>query len=138
MQSAIRTKLPHHRAPPGLAARIGAALPREEPLKPFYRSHRSFHPGCHHSTISESVSATLGGRPRLRCRAGCGVSVGSRLTAAGELLSDFKTATSALSAASSTIGSNEGTGGAIFSAIEGAVLGLPPGSSLSCHFGLHR
>ena len=31
MQSAIRTKLPYHRAPPGLAARIGAALPREEP-----------------------------------------------------------------------------------------------------------
>ena len=30
MQSAIRTKLPYHRAPPGLAARIGAALPREE------------------------------------------------------------------------------------------------------------
>ena len=31
MQSAIRTKLPYHRAPPGLAARIGAALPHEEP-----------------------------------------------------------------------------------------------------------
>jgi anti-sigma factor RsiW len=30
MQAAIRTKLPYHRAPPGLAARIGAALPREE------------------------------------------------------------------------------------------------------------
>jgi anti-sigma factor RsiW len=30
MQSALRTKLPYHRAPPGLAARIGAALPREE------------------------------------------------------------------------------------------------------------
>jgi len=30
MQSAMRTKLPYHRAPPGLAARIGAALPREE------------------------------------------------------------------------------------------------------------
>ena len=29
MQAAIRTKLPYHRAPPGLAARIGAALPRE-------------------------------------------------------------------------------------------------------------
>lgn len=29
MQSAIRTKLTFHRAPPGLAARIGAALPRE-------------------------------------------------------------------------------------------------------------
>jgi anti-sigma factor RsiW len=29
MQSAIRTKLAFHRAPPGLAARIGAALPRE-------------------------------------------------------------------------------------------------------------
>ncbi len=31
MQAALRTKLPYHRAPPGLAARIGAALPREEP-----------------------------------------------------------------------------------------------------------
>ena len=31
MQSAIRTKRPYHRAPPGLAARIGAALPHEEP-----------------------------------------------------------------------------------------------------------
>ncbi len=30
MQAAMRTKLPYHRAPPGLAARIGAALPREE------------------------------------------------------------------------------------------------------------
>ena len=29
MQAAIRTKLTYHRAPPGLAARIGAALPRE-------------------------------------------------------------------------------------------------------------
>jgi anti-sigma factor RsiW len=31
MQAAIRTNLPHHRAPPGLAARIGAALEREAP-----------------------------------------------------------------------------------------------------------
>ena len=30
MQAAVRTKLPYHRAPPGLAARIGAVLPREE------------------------------------------------------------------------------------------------------------
>ena len=30
MQAAVRTKLPYHRAPPGLAARIGASLPREE------------------------------------------------------------------------------------------------------------
>jgi anti-sigma factor RsiW len=30
MQAAMRTKLPYHRAPPGLAARIGSALPREE------------------------------------------------------------------------------------------------------------
>ena len=29
VQAAIRTKLAYHRAPPGLAARIGAALPRE-------------------------------------------------------------------------------------------------------------
>ena len=29
MQAAVRTKLPFHRAPPGLAARIGASLPRE-------------------------------------------------------------------------------------------------------------
>jgi anti-sigma factor RsiW len=32
MQAAFRTKLPYHRAPPGLAARIGAALPREDPM----------------------------------------------------------------------------------------------------------
>ena len=31
MQAALRTKLTYHRAPPGLAARIGAALPREAP-----------------------------------------------------------------------------------------------------------
>jgi anti-sigma factor RsiW len=40
MQSAIRTKLPYHRAPPGLAARIGAALPHEEPpraVRPWLR-----------------------------------------------------------------------------------------------------
>jgi anti-sigma factor RsiW len=34
MQSAMRTKLTYHRAPPGLAARIGAALPREAPPQP--------------------------------------------------------------------------------------------------------
>jgi anti-sigma factor RsiW len=34
MQSAIRDKLVYHRAPPGLAARIGASLPREAPLPP--------------------------------------------------------------------------------------------------------
>jgi anti-sigma factor RsiW len=32
MQAVIRTNLPYHRAPPGLAARIGAALEREAPL----------------------------------------------------------------------------------------------------------
>ena len=40
MQAAIRTKLPYHRAPPGLAARIGAALPREAPprvVRPWFR-----------------------------------------------------------------------------------------------------
>jgi anti-sigma factor RsiW len=40
MQSAIRIKLPYHRAPPGLAARIGAALPHEEPpraVRPWFR-----------------------------------------------------------------------------------------------------
>lgn len=40
MQTAIRTKLTYHRAPPGLAARIGAALPREEPprvVRPWFR-----------------------------------------------------------------------------------------------------
>jgi anti-sigma factor RsiW len=40
MQAAIRTKLPYHRAPPGLAARIGAALPHEEPprvARPWFR-----------------------------------------------------------------------------------------------------
>jgi len=30
MRAAIRTSLPSHRAPPGLAARIGSALPREQ------------------------------------------------------------------------------------------------------------
>jgi anti-sigma factor RsiW len=35
MQAAFRTKLPYHRAPPGLAARIGAALPREDPVPTF-------------------------------------------------------------------------------------------------------
>ncbi|HTB45191.1 MAG TPA: anti-sigma factor [Acetobacteraceae bacterium] len=30
MQAAIRSNLPYHRAPPGLAARIGAMLPRED------------------------------------------------------------------------------------------------------------
>src|SRR6201994_1261254 len=40
MQSAVRTKLSYHRAPPGLAARIGAALPHEEPpraVRPWFR-----------------------------------------------------------------------------------------------------
>jgi anti-sigma factor RsiW len=40
MQSALRTKLSYHRAPPGLAARIGAALPHEEPpraVRPWFR-----------------------------------------------------------------------------------------------------
>ena len=40
MQAAIRTKLPYHRAPPGLAARIGSALPREAPppvARPWFR-----------------------------------------------------------------------------------------------------
>lgn len=31
MQTALRTSLPFHRAPPGLAARIGGSLPREAP-----------------------------------------------------------------------------------------------------------
>jgi anti-sigma factor RsiW len=42
MQSVIRTRLPLHRAPPGLAARIGAALPAEmpppAPVRPWFRS----------------------------------------------------------------------------------------------------
>jgi anti-sigma factor RsiW len=40
MQAAIRTNLPYHRAPPGLAARIGSALPREAPprrMRPWFR-----------------------------------------------------------------------------------------------------
>ena len=40
VQAAIRTKLAYHRAPPGLAARIGAALPREAPpraSRPWFR-----------------------------------------------------------------------------------------------------
>ncbi len=32
LRTAIRTTLPHHRASPAFAARIGAALPREKPL----------------------------------------------------------------------------------------------------------
>jgi anti-sigma factor RsiW len=48
MQAAIRTNLPYHRAPPGLAARIGAALEREAPpasaaavSRPWFRQVRS-------------------------------------------------------------------------------------------------
>src|ERR1700760_2389740 len=41
LQAGIRTKLPYHRAPPGLAARIGSALPRDEPprvaQRPWFR-----------------------------------------------------------------------------------------------------
>ena len=40
MQAAIRMNLPYHRAPPGLAARIGASLPREMapvPSRPWFR-----------------------------------------------------------------------------------------------------
>jgi anti-sigma factor RsiW len=42
MQAAIRTDLPYHRAPPGLAARISSALPREAPpatvaTRPWFR-----------------------------------------------------------------------------------------------------
>src|ERR1700761_4680449 len=40
VQSAIRMKLTFHRAPPGLAARIGAVLPREvapAPSRPWFR-----------------------------------------------------------------------------------------------------
>ncbi len=40
IQAMIRTKLPFHRAPPGLAARIGATLPREAPpphRRPWFR-----------------------------------------------------------------------------------------------------
>jgi anti-sigma factor RsiW len=40
MQAAIRSNLPYHRAPPGLASRITASLPREEvpsPSRPWFR-----------------------------------------------------------------------------------------------------
>jgi anti-sigma factor RsiW len=40
MQAAIRTNIQYHRAPPGLAARIAAALPREAPpavARPWFR-----------------------------------------------------------------------------------------------------
>src|SRR3954464_3912333 len=37
MRTALRTNLVFHRAPPGLAARIGAALPREAPPVPARR-----------------------------------------------------------------------------------------------------
>ena len=50
MQAAIRTKLPYHRAPPGLAARIGAALPREEPPRGGRAAmvpHAGLQPGRH-------------------------------------------------------------------------------------------
>jgi anti-sigma factor RsiW len=40
IQAMIRTKLPFHRAPPGLAARIGATLPREAPPLPGRRWFR--------------------------------------------------------------------------------------------------
>jgi anti-sigma factor RsiW len=40
MQSAIRTNLPYHRAPPDLAARIGAALQREAPPASAWRESR--------------------------------------------------------------------------------------------------
>lgn len=41
MQAAIRNNLAYHRAPPGLAARIGAVLPREAPTpapRPWFRT----------------------------------------------------------------------------------------------------
>lgn len=41
VRTMLRTKLPFHRAPPGLAARIGAALPREAPQRlsrPWFRT----------------------------------------------------------------------------------------------------
>ncbi len=41
MQAAIRSNLPYHRAPPGLAARLGAILPREVPpptMRPWFRA----------------------------------------------------------------------------------------------------
>lgn len=41
MRTALRTRLPFHRAPPGLAARIGAVLPREAPpaaSRPWFRA----------------------------------------------------------------------------------------------------
>src|SRR4051794_9875914 len=42
MHTVIRAKLPLHRAPPGLAARIGAALPREGlPPAPARRGFRA-------------------------------------------------------------------------------------------------
>jgi anti-sigma factor RsiW len=40
MRAAIRTNLPYHRAPPSLAARIGAVLPREVPPTPSRPWHR--------------------------------------------------------------------------------------------------
>ena len=52
MQAAVRTKLPYHRAPPGLAARIGASLPREEvPASPVQARGRGS--GCRHSAWQE-------------------------------------------------------------------------------------
>jgi anti-sigma factor RsiW len=48
MQAAIRTKLPCHRVPPGLAARAGVILPHDEPprpVRPWFRAPAFSLPG---------------------------------------------------------------------------------------------
>ena len=68
MQSVIRTALPFHRAPPGLAARIGATLPEEAPL-PASRSLRDLRgwslagSGCVGALAGVALTLLVTGRP---------------------------------------------------------------------------
>jgi anti-sigma factor RsiW len=72
MQAAIRTNLPYHRAPPGLAARIGAALPREmapRPLRPWFRMPAFGMAGTGLAGALAGVALTvlvLGGQPGMQ------------------------------------------------------------------------
>ena len=59
MQAAIRTNLPYHRAPPGLAARIGAALPQEAPPPQVHAWFRSSALGFAGSGLAGAVAGVL-------------------------------------------------------------------------------